>query len=86
MTTPTTSSAAPHLASCPWCAGPVVQKTYGLNTKVFCNSSCRNSYNNGLGWIARTLGRCVVEPGLLKVAMDSLAAVVNEAKTHDPAL
>ncbi len=69
------SSARPSLP-CPWCRALVEQKKVGKHTKTFCDTDCRNAYNNALGWLGRFIGRCAVEPGLLQAVVSSIASIV----------
>lgn len=60
-------------APCPWCGALVVRRKFGKHTKIFCDTNCRNDFNNGLAWLGKFLGRCANEPGLLRATMDNLA-------------
>ena len=61
---------------CPWCREPVEQKKVGPHVKTFCDTACRNAFNNALGWLGRFIGRCATEPGLLQAAVSCIASIV----------
>ena len=69
----TRGQAGAPVAPCPWCGAPVVRRKFGKHTKIFCDVSCKNDFNNGLSWLAKFLGRCANEPGLLKATINNLA-------------
>ena len=64
------------VSPCPWCGELVEHRKVGPHVKTFCDTACRNAYNNALGWLGRFIGRCATEPGLLQAAVSSIASIV----------
>ena len=48
----------------------------GAHFKTYCNTDCKNAFNNSQNWLARVQMRCANEPGLLKQVRDQISSVV----------